>query len=225
MRHRRNGQAPVPKQLRRGVTTRRRRPRCRRPLGVVLDNFDDVNILGLAKHGQTISDSPPGFGRIFPGDQNASQIEPTAGVGNNEEWPSRLHDKIARIGLHEWIAERVTTVLSDDNNVGSACLLDDKSRWKILGAAPFHSRSTVLNRSAKLGFHLGDAVSDRCLTLIKNLLGQLARREIERRAEFTCGNSNHASIEPLRQLPSDLQAGVIRAVERQADHHRRIRHR
>jgi hypothetical protein len=88
-------------------------------------------------------------------------------------------------------------------------LLDNKSSGKILGAAPFYSHSTVLHRRAKLRFHLGNAVSDRCLTLIKDLLGLLARREIGRRAELACGNSNHTRVEPLRQLPSDLQTGVI----------------
>jgi hypothetical protein len=83
--------------------------------------------------------------------------------------------------------------------------LDDKSRRKILGTAPFNGLRTVLHRRAKLRFHLGDAISDRCLTLIKQLLGRLARREIERRTEFACGNSNDMGAEPLRELPGNLQ--------------------
>src|SRR3984893_11597742 len=189
------------------------------------DNFGDGDILGLAKYRQSVSGGAPGFGRVFPGDQNAPQIEPAAGVGNNQQWPSRLHHEIARIGLHEGIGKRVATVLSDDNNVGSACLLDDKSRRKILGTAPFYGRSTVLHRRAKLRFHLGDAVSDRCLILIKQLLGLLARREIERQTEFACGNSNDMGAEPFRELPGNLQPSVIRPVERQADDHCHIRHR
>jgi len=60
---------------------------------------------------------------------------------------------IAWIGLHERVGERVTTVLSDDKNVGSACLLDDKPRRVILGAPPFHNHRTLLHHSAKLRFH------------------------------------------------------------------------
>jgi hypothetical protein len=108
----------------------------------------------------SICDSPPGFGCVFPSDQDAPEIEPAAVVGNNKQWPSRLHHEIAWIGLHEWIGERIATVLSDDNNVGSACLPDEESGRKILGTAPFNSGSTVLHRRAKLRFHFGDAVSD-----------------------------------------------------------------
>jgi hypothetical protein len=91
-------------------------------------------------------------------------------------------------------------------------LLDDKSSRKILGAAPFHRSRPILHRRAKLRFDLSDAISDRGLTLVKHLLGLLARREIKRWTELTCGYSNRTSIEPLDQLPGDLEAGVIRSV-------------
>jgi hypothetical protein len=45
--------------------------------------------------------------------------------------------------------------------------------------------------------------------LIKDLLGLLSIRKIERRTELACRNSNDVGSEPLGQLPGDLQAGVI----------------
>lgn len=98
----------------------------------VLNDFGDDHILGLAKHRQCVGNGPPGLGRVVLGDQNIAQIEPVAGFGNNQQRPSRLHQEIARIGLHEWVAKCIAATPSHDNNVGSASLLDDKSPWKIL---------------------------------------------------------------------------------------------
>jgi hypothetical protein len=167
-------------------------------MDIVLGNFDDVDIFGLAKHWQRVSNSATGFGCVFPGDKNAPQIQSAAAVRHNKQWPSRLHDEIVWAGLDERIGEHLATVLSDDDNVGSLCLFGDKSCRKVRGGAPFHSRGAVLHRIAKLRFQLGDAAPDRCLTFIKDLLGVLAGREIKRGIEFTCGNSDHAGIEPLR---------------------------
>jgi hypothetical protein len=98
----------------------------------VLNDFGDDHILGLAKHRQCVGNGPPGLRRVVLGDQNIAQIEPVAGFGNNQQRPSRLHQEIARIGLHEWVAKCIAATPSHDNNVGSASLLDDKSPWKIL---------------------------------------------------------------------------------------------
>src|SRR5258708_9362672 len=131
-------------------------------------------------------------------------IEPVAGFGNNRQGSSRLHQEIARIGLREWVAKRIATTLPDDDDVGSAGLLDDKSCRKILRTAPFHGRSAVLHRRPKLRFEFGDAVSDRCLTLIEDLLGLPSVREIKRRTEFGCGNSDHMATKPLGPPPRHL---------------------
>jgi hypothetical protein len=197
---------------------------CRSSIGFFLNNFDHDHIFRLTKDGQRIGDGSPTLRRVLPGDQNAPQIEPINGIGNNKQRPSRLHQQIARIDPHEWIRRRVLSVLAYDNDVGCARLLDDKSGRKILGAGPFNGRCTALHRRAELGFNLGHSIPDRSLALVEHPLSRLSRREVKWRAELTCGCSNRISAEMFGQLASDLKACVIRKIQCQADHHCLICH-
>ena len=104
-------------------------------------------------------------------------------------------------------------------------MLDDIPRREILGAAPFHFDGAVLHCRTKLAFQFRESIFDCGPTLIDQLLGLLAVREVKRRTELGRGNADHPGAETLRQLTGNFQPRLVGLAERQADHYRRIFHR
>jgi hypothetical protein len=77
---------------------------------------------------------------------------------------AQLHDEIGRIDLRKRIADPAAG-FPDDDNVGSACFLDDVSRRKVLGRTPFSIGRAVLHGGTKFSFQVRQPVLDSRPTL------------------------------------------------------------
>ncbi len=79
-------------------------------------------------------------------------------------------------------------------------------------------------RLTKLAFQLPDALFDRGLSLVDQVLGQFARREIKRWTELRRRDPDDGGIKSFGELPRRFETSLVRLIKRQADHDGRVCH-
>jgi hypothetical protein len=115
-----------------------------------------------------------------------------------------------------------------DDDVGRARFAGDVACGKFERTAPLDVFRPAVHACAELLLDLRQAHPDRGLALIDEILGEIAGHEIRpgheigRLAQDSGGNSDHLGVEFLGNLTGDLEDGLVRLVDRQADHHGRI---
>ena len=79
----------------------------------------------------------PCFGGVLPGNQDTSQVQPVAGLGNDQQRASDLHHEIVRIDLHKRICQPAASSFPYHDDIGGSGLSDNEAGREVLRATPF----------------------------------------------------------------------------------------